>query len=159
MGLWFFLCISAIGGIACLQQLPALPSFSHLLLLQSMCFVILLFLYKSHQLSARKKWIFIFSCFFVFLIALSYGTWRAQLRLADGLDLQHDDRVSRLVVEVSDLVDYGDNYLQFDARVISSKPSVGIPTRVRIRWSFGAFVGPYQQAPPLKEPMPEIKPG
>lgn len=159
MGLWFFLCISAIGGIACLQQLPALPSFSHLLLLQSMCFVILLFLYKSHQLSARKKWIFIFSCFFVFLLALSYGTWRAQLRLADGLDLQHDDRVSRLVVEVSDLVDYGDNYLQFDARVISSKPSVGIPTRVRIRWSFGAFVGPYQQAPPLKEPMPEIKPG
>lgn len=159
MGLWFFLCLSVIGGIAFLQQLPALPSFSSLMLLQSLCFVILLFTYKNHQLSASKKLIFIFSCLLVFLLAMSYGTWRAQLRLADSLDLQHDDRVSRLVVEVSDLVDYGENYLQFDARVIRSKPSAGIPTRLRIRWSFGAFVGPYQKAPPLKEPMPEIKPG
>lgn len=156
MGRWFFLCLSAIGGVAFLQRLPVLPDLTSLLLVQLLCFVLLLLIYKRFF---DKKLLLLLSCLLVFLLAISYGAWRAEMRLADSLALLHDDRVSRLVVEVSDLVDYGDNYLQFDARVLSSKPSTGIPSSIRVRWSFGPFAGPYKKPEPLKEPMPEIKPG
>lgn len=156
MGHWFFLCLSGIGGVAFLQRLPVLPDLTSLLFGLLLCFLVLLLLYKK---SVDKKLLLLLSCVLVFLLAMSYGTWRAELRLADSLDLLHDDRVSRLIVEVSDLVDYGESYLQFDAHVLSSKPSTGIPSSIRVRWSFGPFSGPYQKPPPLKEPMPEIKPG
>ena len=156
MGYWFFLCLSAIGGIAFLQWFPVLPDLTILLLAQLLCCVLLLLFYKR---SVYKRLRLLLSYLLVFLLAMSYGTWRAEMRLADSLALLHDDRVSRLIVEVRDLVNYGDNYLQFDARVLSSKPNTGIPSSIRVRWSFGPFAGPYQKPLPLKEPMPEIKPG
>ena len=160
MGFWFFICLSGIGGIAFLHTLPQLPDLNSLFVSQLLClFAVIVCLYRSRYVSLRKKLACVFIGLLVFLLMMSYGTWRAQERLADRLSLQHDDRVSRLVVEVSDLVDYGDDYLQFDARVIRSKPSTGIPSNIRLRWSFGAFAGPYTKPLPLKEPMPEIKPG
>ena len=162
MGYWFLLCISAISGLITVQYLAVLPSLVALLWLQIAGVVLALIVRvfaTSSKRSAQHYLVLAIACVLVFTLGMSYATWRAQIRLADYLELRHDDRVSKLLVEVSDLVDYGDNYLQFDAVVLSSKPAIGIPKNIRLRWSFGAFVGPYKQAPPLTEPMPEIKPG
>lgn len=159
MVFWFLLCLSAVGGIVYLQQLPVLATIESLLQLQFVLIVLGVISIVIFKKRGDKRWLMVLSCIFVFLLSLSYGTWRAQLRLADTLDKQHDDRVSRLLVEVSDLVDYGEDFLQFDGRVIASKPSTGIAEHIRVRWSFGSFQGPYKKAPPLSEPMPEIKAG
>lgn len=161
MGIWFLICLLAIAGLLAVQQLPVLPSYYSVLLwlLGSLIAGCLLHFNQSLNATSARALVPLCCCLFVFFLAMMYATWRADIRLSDHLEQLHDDRVSSLVVEVSDLVNYGDNYLQFDARVLSSKPASGIPQRVRLRWSFGVFVGPYQQSPPLNEPMPEIKPG
>ncbi|MDO5667209.1 MAG: DNA internalization-related competence protein ComEC/Rec2 [Alcaligenaceae bacterium] len=161
MGFWFLICLFAIAGLVTVQQLSVLPALYVLLIGQCCCLLVVLYSYFSvdQKTSLRRHLLRSSCCLLVFLMGMSYATWRAEYRLADYLDLTHDDRVSRLVVEISDLVNYGDHYLQFDARVLASKPADGIPRKVRLRWSFGAFVGPYQKPQPLSEAMPEIKPG
>lgn len=165
---WFLMALSFIAGMACLHQFEALPNLSQLLIcLVLCCLAYIAFKYfvvgRGVQAVTQSLWTQAIGWLLLvtigFLFALSYGTWRAEERLAERLAQQHDDRVSRLVVLVSDLVTYGDDYLQFDAEVLRSKPVDGIPKYIQLRWSFGAFVGPYQQRPPLSESMPEIKPG
>ena len=117
MGYWFLLCISAISGLITVQYLAVLPSLVALLWLQIAGVVALIvrFFATSSKRSAQRYLVLAIACVLVFTLGMSYATWRAQIRLADYLELRHDDRVSKLLVEVSDLVDYGDNYLQFDA--------------------------------------------
>lgn len=161
MGFWFLICLTAISGLVMVQQLSALPELYSLLLGLAVCLVGGVYLQFISKLrpDLLRPLVLLCCCLFVFLAAMGYASWRADIRLADHLELQHDDQVSRLVVEINDLVHYGDNFLQFDARVLRSKPASGIPQNVHLRWSFGAFVGPYQKPAPLKESMPEIKPG
>jgi|LSQX01.3.fsa_nt_gb competence protein ComEC len=161
MGFWFVICLSMIAGVVSLQQLTVLPSLSDLLLLQLFCVggIFCFHYFNITRLRFKTCLRFVFCCLLAYLLGMTYATWRGENRLIDQLSLQHDDKVSRLVVEVSDLVNYGDDYLQFDARVLASKPNSGIPTHIRVRWSFGGFASPYKKPPPLSEPMPEIKPG
>lgn len=161
MVLWFLMVLSALAGFAVVQQLASLVPTGNLPVAMGFCFAGGLYFafYCTWRVAIRQALTCLFACLLMFLIAFTYASWRADFRLADALAPQHDNQVSKLVVEVIDLVNYGDTYLQFDGRVLSSKPADGIPKHVHLRWSFGAFTGPYQKAPSLQAPMPEIKPG
>ena len=161
MVIWFLMILSALSGFVVVQQLPSLVALTNLLWAFGLCLVSGLYItfFSTWRAELRQPLVLLMSCLLLFLMSFTYATWRAETRLADALAPQHDNQVSKLVVEVSDLVNYGDSYLQFAARVLSARPASGIPKQVYLRWSFGAFSGPYQQRPPLQEPMPEIKPG
>ena len=74
----------------------------------------------------------------VFLISLAWSTWRAQLRMADQLYLEHENVVSRIHFQIIGMVqDQGDS-LRFDAEVLPSEPSgvwpKGIPRSIQVVW-------------------------
>lgn len=74
----------------------------------------------------------------VFTAALTWSTWRAQLRLADQLSSAHENVVSRIQFEITGMVqDQGDS-LRFEAQVLPSDQSLerpqGIPRHIQVVW-------------------------
>jgi len=74
----------------------------------------------------------------VFLISLVWSTWRAQLRMADQLALEHENVVSRIHFQIVGMVqDQGDS-LRFDAEVLPSEvlgvSPKGIPRSIQVVW-------------------------
>lgn len=74
----------------------------------------------------------------VFTAALTWSTWRAQLRMADQLSSEHENVVSRIQFEITGMVqDQGDS-LRFEAQVLPSDPlgeyPQGIPRHIQVVW-------------------------
>src|SRR5690606_9643658 len=66
----------------------------------------------------------------------SYSAWRAQVRLADALALEHENYVTRVVFQVTGLANRTATGQQFEASVLEA-PVSGMPSRVQVRW-YGA---------------------
>jgi len=116
-----------IAGVCWVQQLSVLPSVGARWLL----FV------------AALVWCLVASCvvrvrslgFSVALICLAvlWVSWRADARLAEGLSLQEDNKVTRLVVEVSAMAQQLDGGVRFVATLQSPVPP-DVPRRVLVDW-------------------------
>lgn len=94
----------------------------------------------------------------VALLALGAAStaWRAQQRLSDALDPRHENRVTRLVIDVVGLPTGDARSQRFTARVVSA-PVAGVPRYLSVGW----FAAP--QAPPgtvaSAAPQGGVRPG
>lgn len=147
MGRLVLLC--ALVGAAMVHWLPALPVWPQLLMLAAGAGVLA-------ALSAGKRgksqpWRYLTAwaalcC--AFLLGAGYTVWRAETRLADALDVQHENFVTRLTIEVVGL-DTGDaQYRRFPAKVLHS-PVSGVPQTLLVSW----------YAASTEHPVPEVRPG
>ncbi|WP_051532379.1 DNA internalization-related competence protein ComEC/Rec2 [Brackiella oedipodis] len=92
------------------------------------------------------------------LLVFSYLAWRLQTRFSDQLADSHNHQTAYLLVQVSGLPQINDTSLQFDAKVLQSRPSQGIPRQIRLSYALAPWAGPYTQAKPTRT-VPPIKPG
>ncbi|MFC4199411.1 DNA internalization-related competence protein ComEC/Rec2 [Candidimonas humi] len=83
---------------------------------------------------------------------------RIEHRLADELVSGNENRVSRVVLRVADLVRLGPDSRRFEAEVIESKPA-GVPARIMVSWNAPGYAGPYGRRGLPPEPFPELIPG
>ena len=89
-------------------------------------------------------------------VGLGWAAWQAESRLADALDLAHENRVARVVLRVAGLVREDEAAKRFEAEILQAVPG-GLPTRMQVAWyrpGAGAF-GRRGQGPEL----PEVRPG
>lgn len=83
---------------------------------------------------------------------------RAEYRLADTLDIDNENRVSRVVLRVAALPRLSPDSRQFEAEVISSIPT-GVPSRIQVSWTAPDWAGPYGQADRGAADFPDLIPG
>lgn len=83
---------------------------------------------------------------------------RIEHRLADELVPGNENRVSRVVLRVADLVRLGPDSRRFEAEVIESIPA-GVPSRILVSWNAPGYAGPYGRRGAPPEPFPELIPG
>ncbi len=139
----------ALIGAAMVHWLPALPQWPALLPLATGSGLLYGLVARSQSHLTRWR---LLTALAVILCALllgaGYTVWRADLRLADSLDVRHENVVTRLHIEVTGL-DAGDGtYRRFPARVLQS-PVTGVPERLWVGW--------HAAAP--EAPVPEVRPG
>lgn len=77
-----------------------------------------------------------------FAVGVLYGSFRAELRLADVLDPSNEDKVTRVVLRVAELPRIEPESRLFIGEVLSSTPQ-GVPTRILVRWSAPGYNGPF----------------
>lgn len=66
-------------------------------------------------------------------LGAAYAAWRAEPRLADALAHEHENLVTRLVLQVDGLATRTDGGQRFEARVLHS-PVAGVPSRLMVSW-------------------------
>lgn len=69
-----------------------------------------------------------------FTLAYSYALYQAHQRLDAQLAPVHENKVARVQLRISSIAVYTSESIQFDAQVLSSMPTGGIPSIVRVRW-------------------------
>ncbi|NLY63346.1 MAG: hypothetical protein GX070_00065, partial [Alcaligenaceae bacterium] len=106
---WVFLAASC-SGIACVQLFPALPSLKSVFIIIGLLLSGYGCLCASRSYAVAKAFLYGLLCF---VLGLGYSVYRAQLRLDDALSVVHENRVSRLLVQVNELALYGPDYIQF----------------------------------------------
>jgi len=134
------LALAVVAAAALLQNMPFLPQWSWLLAaLVASTLALVASLGYGRWGGAETKMFFwrlftrVLVLATVFLLALAWATWRAELRLQDRLLPQHENVVSRVEFRVTGLVqDQGDS-LRFQARVLSTVPT-GIPRDIQVVW-------------------------
>ncbi len=72
-------------------------------------------------------------CALVAATMLTWGVWRAQLRLQDQLDPNLEDVVTRTVFRIESMVRDQSDSVRFAARVLDPEPS-GVPRDIEIAW-------------------------
>lgn len=72
-------------------------------------------------------------------LGAAYAAWRAEPRLADALAREHENLVTRLVLQVDGLATATDSGQRFEARVLRS-PVAGVPSRVMVSWPDAGYV-------------------
>lgn len=152
-----YLCVGLLIGFFFLQQSTELPNLTWLLCGVICIGLILLKLGLTPYLASR----FIRSLVLFALgvaLAFSYGTYLAQQRLADQLSVEHEDKVTRLIVRIQELATYRENSIQFDVEVLESNTTKkGIPRHLRVYWSLSEGFSLYKSMP--VDNMPEVRPG
>src|SRR5690606_24102082 len=66
-------------------------------------------------------------------VGFSHAAWRADARLADALDREHENLVTRLTLQVTGLATRTGHGQRFEARVVHS-PVVGVPSSLQVGW-------------------------
>lgn len=96
------------------------------------------------------------------LLAMAVGhtttLYRAHDRLSDRLLPSNENQVSRLVVQVAELVRLSPDSRQFTADVLSSRPS-GVPRRIVVTWNAPGVWSPFASRISDGFVFPDIKPG
>ncbi|ETF01873.1 competence protein [Advenella kashmirensis W13003] len=178
--LWLF-CLSL--GIAVVQWWPSLPSIIWLGAGWGLClFACLLLQTRSCRLRAAGKrgdgkyvrrrllrfvldsivaeWLPVFSLLVLCLLSGAlYSAWRAQLRLADILDRQWENRAVTIRVKVTGLPRDLVNGWAFESHILPDKYISGLPSRVLLRWFTGTRGGPYTKPQRPLDGLPDVRPG
>lgn len=162
--------LAFVGGVGVVHLLPAplppvaLASVWAILLLASSMAV---FAYGGFARSRRlsgcvghgARWSSLACVIAAITAGLSYGSFRAEQRLADALDPLNEDKVSRVLLRVAELPRLDAESRVFVADVLSSTPE-GVPSRIQVRWNAGRYSGPYGLRPGQRAAkFPEIVPG
>ena len=152
----YWICLAgACLGIACVQLLPELPSLTIIGLWAGLMLAGWLCLWPIH-LPALKTIIIGLLCV---LLGMAYATYRAQLRLDDSLSSIHENKTSRVILQVAEIALYGPDYVQFKAEVQDSFSLQGIPKHIQVRWQLGKWPGLYGKPIDIKNKLPLIRPG
>ena len=96
--------------------------------------------------------------FWAFALTGAYVSWRAETRLQDHLHVSNEDLVSRVELRVASLPRIKARSRQFEAEVLSSRPS-GVPSRIMVNWGAKGYAGPYADEHGPFAQFPEIVPG
>src|SRR5690606_26776910 len=72
-------------------------------------------------------------------LGAAYAAWRGDARLADALSREHENLVTRLVLQVDGLATRTDSGQRFEARVLHS-PVSGVPSRLMVSWPDAQYV-------------------
>lgn len=73
-----------------------------------------------------------------FGLSLSYALDQAHERIMQRLTAVHEGKVARVQLRVSSIALYTPDAIGFDAQVLSSRPTGGIPETIRVRWPLAA---------------------
>lgn len=92
------------------------------------------------------------------LCGLTYTVALADLRLADALAEDNQNKVSRVVLQVASLPRVTLDSRVFEAEVISSRP-LGVPSRIQVSWNAPGRSGPYGRFGAPGDELPELVPG
>lgn len=140
-------CFAGILAFALISLLPQLPS-SDFVWLGLGASLILLFLsvlqrftrasQQQHTFSPHSPPTFLYFLL-GFILCFSYALHQAHHRLNQGLDAIHESKVARVQLRVSSIALYTPEAIRFDAEVLHSTPSGGIPEIVRVRWPLEKF--------------------
>lgn len=153
--------LAVIGAHVLVQRLPELPENGPLSAAAAGLLLTLASLWPCSRFRlstgmSERVWriLGVAACF---LLASAWALWQAQVRLDDALAAEHDDKVSKVVLRVAELVRETPESRRFVAQVLSSRPD-GMPSRIEVAWHGPAFAGPYgyRGAPPV---FPDIVPG
>lgn len=92
------------------------------------------FFWRFFEISDFLFWRRFFCLVVSFLLAFSYALSLAHERLNDRLDLRHEVKVARTELRIRSIAVYTPDAIQFDAELIRSVPTGGIPSLIRVRW-------------------------
>ena len=147
--------LAFVAGSGAVHCLPTLPG--PLVLYSTSAFLLLVFFVfgkMSPALYSRR----ILVPAGMTLAGLLFTIVRADSRLADTLDTQNENKVTRVVLRVAGLPRINPDSRQFEAEVISSQPE-GVPSRIQVSWSAAEWAGPYRRADSRPSTFPELVPG
>lgn len=143
--------VMASGGV---HFLPAMPGHSVLIttvLAISAGSVLVFFLLPRH------KWRILLPVW-AMVLGFSLTALRIEHRLADSLDADNVNKVSRVVLRIASLPRLEPNSRYFEAEVLSSQP-LGVPSRIMVSWSGSNYKGPYGRSDDEPAEFPELIPG
>lgn len=92
------------------------------------------------------------------LLGFLSTAYRAELRLADALRADNENKVSRVVLRIVQLPREEADSRHFLAEVLSSKPQ-GVPSTIQVSWSAASWTGPYSRGKDKPADFPELIPG
>ncbi len=147
--------VAATGAVHCFPSLPSLAAWA-CVLAGAIVASALIF-----RLAKTCRWRLLLPVWAA-VAGLLLTVVRAEHRLADRLDAGNENKVSRVVLRVAALPRSSADSRQFEAEVISSKPT-GVPSRILVSWTAGNWAGPYGRAE--RKPaqgaadFPELVPG
>jgi competence protein ComEC len=125
---WTAMGAAWVIGVCLVQQLPYLPTTgTRLLLVASVAVLCLL----AIQVLRVRSWGLVLA---VVCLAVLWVSWRADIRLGHGLSLSEDNRVTRVVLEVSAMAQQLDGGVRFIATLQPPVPP-NMPRRVLVDWS------------------------
>ncbi|RIY39622.1 DNA internalization-related competence protein ComEC/Rec2 [Neopusillimonas maritima] len=149
--------LCAAGLVQLLSLLPALT-------VQGVFLGALSVLTALFRVLVRRKCSWSRPCATVLLVLWAFGAtftyvvWRAEARLHDRLALSNENLVSRVELRVAGLPRIKSRSRQFEAEVLSSRPS-GVPSRIMVNWGAKGYAGPYADEQGEVAQFPEIIPG
>ena len=152
--------VAMLCAAGTVQLLPVLPS----LKAQVGFFITLCLLTVGLSALLRRTGSWSACCVTILLVAWAFGltfayvAWRAESRLQDRLDPSNENLVSRVELRVASLPRIKARSRQFEAEVLSSRPS-GVPSRIMVNWGAKGYAGPYASEEGEFAPFPEIIPG
>ncbi|MCB5362985.1 DNA internalization-related competence protein ComEC/Rec2 [Pusillimonas sp. CC-YST705] len=152
--------LATVLAAACVQRLPELPQNGGVWVGVVALLILAAGFWRAGVWSAYSamglawRTLCVLACF---LLMSVWAVERAQARLDDALGMQNDDKVSRVVLRVAQLVQESPDSRRFVADVLSSRVE-GVPGRVEVAWHGPQFAGPYgHRGAPVS--FPEIVPG
>ncbi len=92
------------------------------------------------------------------LLGFLLTTHRAELRLADALLADNENKVSRVELRIAQLPRHEPESRHFLAEVLSSRPE-GVPSVIQVSWSAASRPGPYPKGRSEPAEFPELIPG
>jgi len=149
--------LAVVAATALVQRLPALPEAAVWMppgaALSALLAGLLWFVHRhgSHAVSSappddhkrlHADWQGGLCVLLCFVLALGWALWRAELRLQDALVPENEDRVSRVVLRVAELVRETPGSRRFVAQVLSAQPA-GVPSVIEVAWYGSGYGGPY----------------
>lgn len=144
--------VAASGAVHALPQMPGRLLLPGLFIAAALCTVI-----AAWRLPHQRRWHVLAPLWMAaagFLLTVA----RVEHRLADSLDANNENKVSRVVLRVAGLPRLGPDSRQFEAEVISSIPA-GVPSRIQVSWTATQWAGPYGRADRTPAPFPDLIPG
>ncbi|MBC7202784.1 MAG: ComEC/Rec2 family competence protein, partial [Pusillimonas sp.] len=152
--------VAMLGAAGSVHLLPFLPSLTgQASYFGALCLVTgVVSLYARRDGSWSRVWVTTLMVLWGFSSMAAYVVLRAEIRLQDHLEASNENLVSRVELRVAGLPRIKAQSRQFEAEVLSSRPS-GVPSRIMVNWGAKGYAGPYADEQGPRVEFPEIVPG
>ena len=128
------LAVAWVVGVCLAQQWRSLPSWP--ILVASLAVALLLFVIGVYlwRIWRQPRFALIALLLGMCMLAMCWVAWQARYRLDDRLAMIEDNKVTRVIVTVSDLPSEVSNGVRFTGELLAPIPD-GLPKRVMVFWS------------------------
>lgn len=139
--------LSASGVVHLLPAMPSIPDLGLILIALLLIGRVLPARWRAYR---RVLW----AAFLMFALTVL----RIELRLADRLAIENEDKVSRVELRIAGLPRLSPDSRQFDVEVLSSRPA-GVPSRLMVSWNAPGYAGLYGRKDAQPAEFPALVPG